>query len=170
MLESICTLIHQRHEKVLIFTQFKEIIPHLQKLLQPILGDGLVIDGSTSVKKRGEYVEHFQQDHAIKFMILSLKAAGVGLNLTGANHVIHFDRWWNPAVENQATDRAFRIGQTKDVNVYKLICSGTIEEKIDQMIESKMALANDVISSSEEWLANMSKNDILDLFRLEENK
>jgi non-specific serine/threonine protein kinase len=105
-------------------------------------------------------------------MVLSIKAGGTGLNLTGANHVVHFDRWWNPAVENQATDRAFRIGQTKNVNVYKFTSKGTVEEKISALIESKKVLQQEVIGSSdgESWMANLDNKAILDLFRLEKEQ
>jgi non-specific serine/threonine protein kinase len=128
----------------------------------------LVIHGGTTPKKRGEIVEHFNSEY-VPFMVLSLKAGGVGLNLTAANHVIHFDRWWNPAVENQATDRAFRIGQTKDVMVHKFVTTGTIEEKIDIIIESKTRMANDIInvSAGENWVTEMSDNELMNLFRLE---
>jgi non-specific serine/threonine protein kinase len=113
-------------------------------------------------------VEQFNTEY-VPFMVLSLKAGGVGLNLTAANHVVHFDRWWNPAIENQATDRAFRIGQTKDVMVHKFITSGTIEEKIDKMIASKEKLAADVIEAStgENWITEMSNEELMNLFRLE---
>ncbi|MFA6777837.1 MAG: DEAD/DEAH box helicase, partial [Bacilli bacterium] len=167
LLKEICETIKSNREKVLIFTQFKEIIPHINAVLENIFGNGLVIDGSTSVKKRGEYVDSFNNDNSVKYMILSLKAGGVGLNLTSANHVIHFDRWWNPAVENQATDRAYRIGQNKNVNVYKFITSGTIEEKINIMLESKEKLANEVITSGESWIGEMNKSELLNLFKLE---
>ena len=107
--------------------------------------------------KRQEIVDAFQGEEYVPFIVLSVKAGGTGLNLTKANHVIHFDRWWNPAVENQATDRAFRIGQTKDVLVHKLVCRGTIEEKINDMIESKKELAQNVIGSGgEKWLTELS--------------
>lgn len=100
--------------------------------------------------------------------MLSIKAGGTGLNLTRANHVIHFDRWWNPAVENQATDRAFRIGQEKNVMVHKLVCQGTIEEKIDTMIESKRALAENVIGSgSEKWITELSNDELMTLLHLD---
>ena len=102
---------------------------------------GLVLHGETEVKKRKELVRRFQEDESVPFFVLSVKAGGAGLNLTAASHVIHFDRWWNPAVENQATDRAFRIGQTRNVLVHKFVCQGTVEDKIDQMIESKKQLA-----------------------------
>jgi len=129
---------------------------------------GLVINGSVPPKKRTELVEQFNGEAYVPFMVLSLKAGGVGLNLTAANHVIHFDRWWNPAVENQATDRAFRIGQRKNVFVYKMIADGTIEEKIDQMIMDKEQLLEDVISSGKEaWITELSNQEIMNLFRMD---
>jgi non-specific serine/threonine protein kinase len=113
-------------------------------------------------------VERFNGEDYAPFMVLSLKVGGVGLNLTPANHVIHFDRWWNPSVENQATDRAFRIGQKKNVLVHKFITAGTIEEKIDAMIESKQKIAGDVIASSgETWITELDDNELAKLFRLE---
>ena len=145
-LERICETIYAKREKVLVFTQFKEIIPALDKLLSKIFGKkGFCIDGETSMKKRNKYIEEFQEGQ-IPYMILSLKTAGVGLNLTAAQNVIHFDRWWNPAVENQATDRVFRIGQTKNVTVYKLISANSVESAIKFMIEEKQRLANDMIN------------------------
>jgi non-specific serine/threonine protein kinase len=141
----------------------------LNRYLEGVFGrEGLVIHGGTTPKKRGEIVEQFNTEY-VPFMVLSLKAGGIGLNLTAANHVIHFDRWWNPAIENQATDRAFRIGQTKDVMVHKFVTTGTIEEKIDRIIESKIGLANDVIAetSGENWVTEMSDSELLNLFRLE---
>ena len=115
------------------------------KILAGFLGSvfqrpGLVLHGETEVKKRKDLVRQFQDDEGVGFFVLSLKAGGSGLNLTAASHVVHFDRWWNPAVENQATDRAFRIGQTKNVLVHKFVCRGTVEDKIDQLIESKRRL------------------------------
>jgi non-specific serine/threonine protein kinase len=120
------------------------------------------------VKQRKAIVEAFQsKDTYIPFMVLSLKAGGVGLNLTEANHVVHFDRWWNPAVENQATDRAFRIGQQKNVMVHKFITEGTIEEKIDDMMEAKARLSDDVIAAGgESWITELENDQLLDLFRL----
>jgi len=113
-------------------------------------------------------VDTFNGDEYVPFMVLSLKAGGVGLNLTAANHVIHFDRWWNPAVENQATDRAFRIGQTKNVMVHKFITTGTIEEKIDAMIEEKQKLSGElVVASGENWITEMNNDELMKLFRLE---
>ncbi|MDR1000490.1 MAG: DEAD/DEAH box helicase [Clostridiales bacterium] len=168
-LAEICEIIRDKHESVLVFTQFREITEPLSRYLETLFGrKGLVIHGGTTPKKRGAIVEQFNTEY-VPFMVLSLKAGGVGLNLTAANHVIHFDRWWNPAIENQATDRAFRIGQTKNVMVHKFITTGTIEEKIDQMIESKQKLASDVISasSSENWVTEMSNAELMNLFRLE---
>ena len=104
-----------------------------------------MLHGETPVRKRAELVKRFQEDEAVPFFVLSLKAGGTGLNLTAASHVVHFDRWWNPAVENQATDRAFRIGQTKNVLVHKFVCRGTVEDKIDRLIESKRQLSKDVL-------------------------
>ncbi len=168
-LQEICTTIHEKREKLLVFTQFREMTDPLQEFLECIFQkEGLVIHGGTSVKKRGQIVEQFQNDDHIPFMVLSLKAGGVGLNLTAANHVVHFDRWWNPAVENQATDRAFRIGQDKNVMVHKLVTKGTIEEKIDEMIEEKTALSNDVIGSGgEAWITELGNDELMDLFRLD---
>ena len=113
-------------------------------------------------------MDAFQGERYVPFIVLSVKAAGTGLNLTRANHVIYFDRWWNSAVENQATDRAFRIGQTKDVMVHKLVSQGTIEEKIDQMIHSKKELAENVIGpGSEKWITELSNEELFSLLRLE---
>jgi non-specific serine/threonine protein kinase len=168
-LAEICETIRDKHESVLVFTQFKEMCEPLRSFLSGVFErDGLMIHGSTTPKKRGETVEKFNSEY-VPFMVLSLKAGGVGLNLTAANHVIHFDRWWNPAVENQATDRAFRIGQTRDVMVHKFIASGTIEEKIDVILEGKAKLAGDVIGASagENWVTEMSNSELLNLFRLE---
>ena len=118
--------------------------------------------------KRGKIVEAFQGDDYVPFMVLSVKAGGTGLNLTKENHVIHFDRWWNPAVENQATDRAFRIGQTKNVGMHKLVCQGTIEEIIDAIIEPKKELAENVIGSgSEKWITELSNDELMSLLRLD---
>jgi non-specific serine/threonine protein kinase len=168
-LAEICATIKEKRESVLVFTQFKEMCEPLSRYLQTLFErSGLVIHGGTTPKKRGALVEQFNSEY-VPFMVLSLKAGGVGLNLTSANHVVHFDRWWNPAIENQATDRAFRIGQTKDVMVYKFVTSGTIEEKIDGIIESKQKLASDVISetSGENWVTEYSNKELINLFRLE---
>ena len=124
-LRELCESISARQDKVLVFTQFREMTAPLSRFLTEVFGHGgLVLHGGTPVKKRQGLVNRFQEDDRVPFMVLSLKAGGTGLNLTAASHVIHFDRWWNPAVENQATDRAFRIGQKKNVLVHKFICRG----------------------------------------------
>ena len=169
-LEEICRTIRDKRERVLVFTQFREMTKPLADFLETVFErKGLILHGGTSVKERGKLVDQFNGEPYVPFMVLSLKAGGVGLNLTGANHVIHFDRWWNPAVENQATDRAFRIGQQKNVNVYKFVTTGTVEEKIDAVIALKQKLADDVISvsSGENWITEMSNDELLDLFKLE---
>ena len=128
---------------------------------------GLVLHGGTPVSKRKDIVAKFQGQEYVPFIVLSIKAGGVGLNLTSANHVIHFDRWWNPAVENQATDRAFRIGQEKNVIVHKFITKGTIEEKIDMIIEDKTKLSQEIIPDIQEnWITEMDNNQLVDLFKL----
>ena len=167
-LREICETIYEKRERVLVFTQFREMTVPLQAFLEEVFShQGLVLDGGTPVAKRRQIVESFQGHAYIPFLVLSIKAGGVGLNLTAANHVIHFDRWWNPAVENQATDRAFRIGQQKNVIVHKFITSGTIEEKIDQMIEEKGSLARDIIPEKQEtWLTEMNNQQLIDLFQL----
>ena len=167
-LREICETIYEKRERVLVFTQFKEMTSPLADFLKTIFQrDGVVIHGSVAVKKRKALIDQFQSDIYTPFMVLSLKAGGVGLNLTKANHVIHFDRWWNPAIENQATDRAFRIGQKKNVVVHKFITRGSIEEKIDQMIEEKKQLSNDIIETAgEKWITEMSNDDIIQLFKL----
>ena len=141
----------------------------LDALLKETFGrPGLVISGQVQVKQRTRLVDQFNGDAYVPYMILTIKAGGTGLNLTRANHVILFDRWWNPAVESQAVDRAFRIGQTKDVMVHKFITRSTIEEKIAEMIASKEQLAKDVVGQSgEAWLTEMSNQEILDLVKLE---
>lgn len=169
-LAEICETISSQREKVLIFTQFKEITSALDNYLQSIFKkEGLILHGGIPSAKRKALIEKFQSSGAeyVPYFILSLKAGGVGLNLTAANHVIHFDRWWNPAVENQATDRAYRIGQNKKVVVHKFICKGTLEEKIDQMIEEKTKLSKEIIHSSDEgWITEMNDKEILNLFKL----
>lgn len=170
MLKDICQTIYEKRERVLVFTQFKEICPALDDFLSGVFGiRGFVLHGGTPIAKRSKMVEEFQSDSYIPYMVISVKAGGTGLNLTNANHVIHFDRWWNPAVENQATDRAFRIGQTKNVMVHKFVSRGTIEEKIDELIKSKIELAQNVISadSGESWITEMSDSDLMKMFRLD---
>lgn len=168
VLREICETIYEKRERVLIFTQFKSITEHLKNFLETIFEhEGLVLHGETPVTKRQNIVERFQGKEYVPFLVLSLKAGGVGLNLTNANHVIHFDRWWNPAVENQATDRAFRIGQKKNVIVHKFITKGTIEEKIDLMIEDKVKLQSEIVSSNQESLiTEMDNKELLELFKL----
>ena len=156
-------------DRALIFTQFAEwgslLKAHLKEHLSE---DALFLYGSTSQPAREAMVDRFQHDpNGPKLFILSLKAGGVGLNLTRANHVFHFDRWWNPAVENQATDRAFRIGQTRNVQVHKFVCSGTLEERINDMIESKKALAEQVVGAGEQWLTELDTDQLRELLLLD---
>ncbi len=153
-------------EKALIFTQFKEMGLIIQKYLQNELQTEIpFLYGATTKVQRENMIHAFQQPNSeIQIMILSLKAGGVGINLTNANHVFHFDRWWNPAVENQASDRAYRIGQTKNVNVYKFITMGTIEEKINEIIEKKQKLAESIIGSNEKWITELDNEKIKELF------
>ncbi|MCP4575856.1 MAG: DEAD/DEAH box helicase [Deltaproteobacteria bacterium] len=167
-LRDICTTIYEKREKVLVFTQFKEMTQPLHDLLESIFHQkGLILHGSVAVGKRKKIIEQFQSPDYIPFMVLSLKAGGIGLNLTEANHVVHFDRWWNPAVENQATDRAFRIGQKKNVMVHKFLTQGTVEEKIDGMLEEKSRLSQEVISGTgDRWITEMKDNELMDLFKL----
>ena len=152
-----------------MFTQFREATEPIAAFLGSVFGrGGLVLHGGTAVAKRQELVRRFQEDERSPFFVLSLKAGGAGLNLTAAAHVIHFDRWWNPAVENQATDRAFRIGQTKNVLVHKFVCRGTVEDKIDRLIESKQRLVRDVLEGGAELLlTEMSDKELLDLVALD---
>jgi non-specific serine/threonine protein kinase len=170
-LAEIVEEIASRQEKALIFTQFREITEPLAAYLSSLFGrPGLVLHGETSIKKRKELVEQFQRENGPPFFVLSLKAGGTGLNLTAASHVIHFDRWWNPAIENQATDRAFRIGQKKNVLVHKFICRGTVEERIDDMIARKTQVAEDAIGGegqAEVLLTEMDNATLLRLVRLD---
>jgi non-specific serine/threonine protein kinase len=168
-LTELCTEIASRGEKALIFTQFREITEPLSALLADVFGrTGLVLHGGTAVKKRKSLVADFQRDGGPPFFVLSIKAGGTGLNLTAASHVIHFDRWWNPAVENQATDRAFRIGQQRNVLVHKFVTRGTIEEKIDALIREKQDMADALLGdAAEKSLTEMSDSEILDLVSLD---
>ena len=171
-LRDIAEVIAARQEKVLVFTQFREVIAPLAAFLGSVFGrPGLVLHGETPVKQRQEIVRRFQEDEAVGFFVLSLKAGGAGLNLTAASHVVHFDRWWNPAVENQATDRAFRIGQTKNVLVHKFVCRGTVEDQIDQLIESKRQLSTDLLEGGADLLlTEMKDEDLIKLVALDINK
>ncbi len=168
-LQELCSLIAQKKEKVLIFTQFREIIPSLSACLKTLFDKpGLELHGQTAIKKRAELVAEFQKEDGPPFFVLSLKAGGTGLNLTHASHIIHFDRWWNPAVEDQATDRAYRIGQKKNVLVHKFVCRGTIEEKIDTIIFQKRSLAQSVIGSEQEvTLSELSNAELLNIITLD---
>jgi len=171
-LGEICRELASRQEKALVFTQFREITDPLQAFLSGVFGrGGLVLHGGTPVARRKKLVDQFQQEDGPPFFLLSLKAGGTGLNLTAASHVIHFDRWWNPAVENQATDRAFRIGQKQNVLVHKFVCRGTIEEKIDAMIDEKQQLARDVLEGgTQKRLTEMSDEELLNLVTLDVDK
>lgn len=169
MLKELCTTIYEKRERVLVFTQYREMCEPLSQYLASIFHkEGYIINGSTPIKKRTEIVNKFQSEHYIPYIVLTVKAAGTGLNLTAANHVIHFDRWWNPAVENQASDRAYRIGQKKKVFVHKLVSTGTIEEKIDELITSKQSLANNILSTNDQInITEMSNDELINLFQLE---
>ena len=172
LLRDLCETIYEKRERVLVFTQFREITEDLRAYLETIFhARGAVIHGGIRPAERTRIVEKFQSEEYMPFIICSVKAAGTGLNLTRANHVIHFDRWWNPSVENQATDRAFRIGQTKNVMVHKLITRGTIEEKINTMIESKKELAENVIGEgSERWITELSNEELMSLLKLDQER
>ncbi len=171
---SLCTEIAERREKVLIFTQFRQMCEPIANVLKDVFQRaGLILHGGTPVKTRQGLVSEFQTDHGPPFFVLSLKAGGTGLNLTAASHVIHFDRWWNPAVENQATDRAFRIGQKRNVLVHKFVCQGTIEERIDQLINNKSELAEQAIAQEDgslPALTQMNDDELLELISLDLNR
>ncbi|HSB72286.1 MAG TPA: SNF2-related protein [Candidatus Methylomirabilis sp.] len=164
MLEEVLEL----GERALVFSQFAEMGTILQRHLQETFGrEVLFLHGGVPKRQRDQMVERFQaEDGRAPIFLLSLKAGGTGLNLTRANHVFHFDRWWNPAVENQATDRAFRIGQTRNVQVHKFVCAGTLEEQIDEMIERKQAVAEQVVGAGEGWLTELSNQELKRLFTL----
>jgi SNF2 family DNA or RNA helicase len=167
-LEELAEEIIDEGDKALIFTQYAEFGTMLQPYLAAHLDRPVLwLHGGLSKNRRDELVERFQTDTEPMLFLLSLKAAGTGLNLTAANHVIHVDRWWNPAVEDQATDRAFRIGQSRNVQVRKFICTGTIEERIDEMIERKKALASSVVGTGEDWVTDLSTDQLRELFTLD---
>ena len=164
-LREIVEVVASRLEKMLVFTQFREVTAPLAGFLGSVFGrPGLVLHGGTPVARRQDLVRQFQDDERVPFFVVSLKAGGAGLNLTAASHVVHFDRWWNPAVENQATDRALRIGQTKNVLVHKFVCRGTVEERIDELIDSKRQLSEDLLEGGAEMLLTEMRDD--DLLRL----
>ena len=164
-LREIAEVIAARQEKVLVFTQFRQMTAPLSAFLETVFGrPGIVLHGETPVRKRQSLVTQFQEDERVPFFVVSLKAGGAGLNLTAASHVVHFDRWWNPAVEDQATDRAFRIGQTKNVLVHKFVCRGTVEERIDRLMDSKRRLSEDLLEGGADMLLTEMKDD--DLLKL----
>jgi superfamily II DNA or RNA helicase len=170
-LREIAEVVAAKQEKMLVFTQFREMTGPLAAFLGQIFGrSGLVLHGETAVKSRKALVQRFQEDETEPFFVLSLKAGGSGLTLTAASHVVHVDRWWNPAVENQATDRAFRIGQKKNVLVHKFVCRGTMEEKIDALIDSKQGLSDELLTDGGEInLTEMGNEDIMRLVALDLN-
>src|SRR5262249_23907162 len=155
----------EANDRALVFTQFTEMGALLQRHLQDTFGREVpFLHGSLSRKQRDDIVGRFQEPDGPAVLLLSLKAGGTGLNLTSANHVFHFDRWWNPAVEDQATDRAFRIGQTRKVQVHKFVCAGTLEERIDDMISRKQQVAGLTVSSGEAWLTELSTAELKEIF------
>ena len=170
-LGEICEELAERQQRVLVFTQFREMTDPIAAYLATVFKrPGLVLHGTTAIKQRKTMVEQFQRDDGPPFFVLSIKAGGTGLNLTAAANVIHFDRWWNPAVENQATDRAFRIGQKQNVLVHKFVCRGTVEERIDALIEEKTGLAGDILDqerSAEKVLTEMNDRELLDFVSLD---
>jgi non-specific serine/threonine protein kinase len=171
-LASLCEPIVQRQEKALVFTQFQTLCRPLADFLSGVFGQsGLVLSGQTPVRQRAELVRQFQHDAGPPFFVISLKAGGSGLNLTTATHVVHFDRWWNPAVENQATDRAFRIGQNRNILVHKFVCRGTVEERIDDMLRDKQDLADRILSpEGEVHLTEMNDDELLKFVAIDLNK
>lgn len=172
-LRQICQTIAESGEKVLVFSQFQTLTEPLAALLAEVFGrPGLVFDGETPVSRRSEIVAQFQNEHGPPFMILSLKAGGNGLNLTAATHVIHFDLWWNPAWEAQASDRAHRIGQTRRVMVHRLVCRGTLEERIDEILQRKRAIAEDLLAPEDESAAvtKLDDNALMRMIDLDETQ
>lgn len=162
LLESII----ESGEKVLVFTQFREMGELLERFIEERFGEKpMFYHGGCNVAQRQEMVDRFQNNRADKIFLLSLKAAGTGLNLTAASHVIHYDLWWNPAVENQATDRAYRIGQKKNVMVHRMITKNTFEERIDEMIQQKKHLADMTVATGENWIGKLSNKELREIFR-----
>ena len=167
VLINILETILDNDEKVIIFTQYVQMGEILKKLIEKHHNqEVLFFSGSLSRKKRDEMVDKFQNNPENKIMVLSLKAGGTGLNLTAAQNVIHYDLWWNPAVENQATDRAYRIGQENNVMVYRFITTGTFEERINQILSEKIELAEVAIDSNESFITEMNNNDLKEMLRL----
>lgn len=171
-LQALCDLIVEKQEKVLVFTQFQSMCEPLQQFLRQVFGcDGLLLTGKTPAAKRGKLVAAFQNDLGPPFFVISVKAGGTGLNLTQACRVVHFDRWWNPAVEDQATDRAFRIGQKRNVLVHKFVCRGTLEERIDELIQSKKKLSQELFTQDGELnLTEMSNDQLMQFVSLDLTK
>jgi non-specific serine/threonine protein kinase len=168
-LDDLATELLASDDRALIFTQYTSMAELIRQYLQDHLGRPvLYLHGGTPQEKRDEMVERFQSPDGPPFFLLSLRAGGTGLTLTAATHVIHYDRWWNPAVEDQATDRTYRIGQIDDVQVHKLICEGTVEEAIDQTIEQKRELADQVLAEGNEWITELSTDELRDLVTLSE--
>ena len=154
-------------DRALVFTQFTQMGEILRRHLQERFGREVpFLHGGVAKNRRDRMVEEFQKPDGPPVLLLSLKAGGTGLNLTRANHVFHYDRWWNPAVEDQATDRAFRIGQTRDVQVHKFLCAGTLEEAIDEMIEAKKGIASRVVGAGEGWVTELSNDELRKVFAL----
>ena len=156
---------------MIVFTQFKEMTEVLHEFLSAhFKRPGLILHGGTPVEKRAEAVQQFQNEQGPPFFVISLKAGGTGLNLSAASHVVHFDRWWNPAVENQATDRAYRIGQKKAVMVHKFVSPGTIEDRIDKLIAEKKHLADSLLEQgAAKLLTEMNDQELLDFVKLDMN-
>jgi non-specific serine/threonine protein kinase len=171
-LQRLCEGIGEKQEKVLIFSQFQSMCAPLSQFLSGVFGrPGLVLTGQTSAKARSKLVNEFQQPFGPPYLVISVKAGGTGLNLTEACHVIHYDRWWNPAVEDQATDRAFRIGQKRNVFVHKFVTTGTLEERIDDLIQSKKQTSRAIFDDSGEVnLTEMSDEQLLRFISLDLNK
>ena len=170
--EALLELLDQcrnENRKMLIFTQYREMGERLQVWIESATGKQPdFLHGGVSIAERTRMVDAFQDDPSVDVMIISLKAGGTGLNLTAASVVVHYDLWWNPAVENQATDRAYRIGQTRDVLVYRMICAGTFEEKVNEMLAAKSELANMTVVSGENWLGSLPTEDLRKLFNLQQ--
>lgn len=173
-LKELAQLIAEKDEKMIVFTQFREMTEPLHDLLKDVFQtSGFTISGKTKAKDRKKYLDQFQRENGPPFFVLSLRAGGFGINLTAANHVVHFDRWWNPAVENQATDRIYRIGQRRAVLVHKFICRGTVEEKIHNMITDKISLADDIlerVESEAAALTSLTDSDLIKVVQLNLNR
>lgn len=167
MLLDLLDSINERQEKVLIFTQYAEMGELLKQMITERYGEEpLFYHGGCSVKERNEMVDKFQHHRNERILILTIKSAGTGLNLTAASHIIHYDLWWNPAVEAQATDRAYRIGQDKNVMVHRFITRSTFEERINEMIQNKKHLADMTVSSGETWIGQLSDQELKSIFTI----